>query len=309
MDRARELRILVFAKLIFFLLSLGVVWAQDSGEKYNLKKMIFIPPKFYVGDEVELRLEIVPQGGIQLKLPVSIDYASLNISKWLRINKIKVERANSTEYTVRVFFVSFQPGTQVLPDIDLGKFKIRNIQVYTDTVLSPNDNSDLELFRDRLFLPHTLSNLVFVVLLVIGSPIILILLFVYLRRLIIYLILRLRSKKPFIYASLNIKRLEKEIGKIHEKQFYSEATRILKLYLSLKYGKNFDAFTTMELKEAIEEIIGNKNILVDFCRLLAYSDGIKFEGKNSTEREMREFLSKVAVIIKKMEEFTPVVES
>ncbi len=295
-----------FLSVVFSLVSFGVtLWAQesDTGMGYTIEKKVFVPPRFYVGDQAELRLEININKDLKPNVPTS-----LPSTRWLRIDRIKVERLGDGRYRVRLFFTSFQPGTQLLPTLSLGGIKLRNIQIYTSSVLKDTGDTQLGLFKGELLLPGTIYSILLLVFIIIGMPVVMIVAYIYLKKLVKYVGFRIKSRRPFLYARVNLLKLERNLGKLEEKKFYTELTRVLKLYLSMKYSRNFDVLTTMEMRREIESLIGDRALNEKIGELLSDSDRVKFQGLTSSRASMIKSLKDTSDIIKRIEEFAPIVE-
>ncbi len=292
--------------MVFILILLVVpLWAQegDRGLKYSIEKRIFVPPKFYVGDQAELRLEINVQGNQKISAP-----ATMVTTRWLRVDRIKVEDLGGGNYRVRIFFTSFQPGTQLLPRINLGGIELKNIQIYTSSVLKDTGDTQLGLFKGELFLPGTTYSILLFILVIIGVPVVLVLGYVYLKRFVRYTLFRVKSRRPFLYARVYLAKLNKNLERLGRKEFYSELSMVLKNYLSMKYRRKFDVLTTREMKDEIDRLINDVAINKEIIKLLDTSDRVKFQGISSTKEEMAKSLKIVNDIIKKIEEFAPIVE-
>ncbi len=303
--RRESLFVFVYVGVFVFFLPLISLSAQnlDKGLQYTIEKKIFIPPKFYVGDQAELRIRISADRGLKIVVP-----KRLPSTRWLKIDGIKVEKLKEKNYRVRIFFTSFQPGTQLLTSINLGGIELKNIQIYTSSVLKDSGNSRLGLFKGELFFPGTTYSIMILILIVVGIPLILIVSYIYLRKLVRYVMFRIKSRKPFLYTRLRLAKLERSLDRLSGTQFYRELSLVLKGYLSMKYQRNFDVLTTREMISEIETLIGNMDINKQIGDLLDSADKVKFQGLISTKKQMRESLEKVNNIVKKMEEFAPVVE-
>jgi hypothetical protein len=89
--------------IIFLCLALSALlppaFCQDEGsEGYTVNRVVFIPPDFFVGDEVEMRILLRLDGERTIRVPES--YPKVN---WMRYSISSCRRSPLT-YEVRVFF-------------------------------------------------------------------------------------------------------------------------------------------------------------------------------------------------------------
>ena len=104
------MRAVALTVLLLFL-AVWPVFAQAA-----LMEAIFLPPRFFVGDRVELRLTYDLPGGVTVEPP-----AQLPDHDWIEFRSIEVQDRRASggpgELRVRIFFIPFFPGETVLPSL------------------------------------------------------------------------------------------------------------------------------------------------------------------------------------------------
>ncbi len=275
----RRSTLLLFCSLFYTMLVYSISFGEEN---FSIKREIFLPQKFFVGDTVELRIELKLQERVRVEVPRSIPETD-----WLKIVKVKIEKASNNDVTVRIFFISYQPGTQVLPVIRLGDITLSNLQIYTSSVLEIRKVKYPRGIKDQLTFPGTYRVIVIFTFLVFSLPFILVFGFVKIKSLVLRIRENILKRIPLLEYRRGLLSLEKDISKFEKRIFYMKLTRLLKRYLSSRIGKNIESLTTKELTEKIEESGLDDAVVKKLMDFFKFSDKVKFQGYKPVLDDMK----------------------
>jgi hypothetical protein len=151
---------------------------------------VLLPPRFFVGDRVELRMRLEVPAGVRVAEPSLAGLQSPGLQSpsppeqngrsWLEVSEVQVldKRADGRagEVQVRVFFTSFTPGEGRLPAFDCGDLRVPGQEFTTASVKEREPEPGFRPLRTQLLLPYTRLRLVFTGLVLAGTPVVLVLL-------------------------------------------------------------------------------------------------------------------------------------
>jgi len=288
-------RAVVLAGLLLFLVGLPV-FSQSS-----LMESIFLPPRFFVGDRVELRLTYEFPPGMAVEPP-----AQPPVHAWIEIRKIEVKdrRApgRSGEVLVRIFFVSFFAGETVLPSLRLGDLDTGELLVTTESTLQFEQVASLRGPRGQLKLPLTWLRLLAFVAFGIGVPLLLLFLLRYglrgYRRIREARIRRL----PYLHVRKSLNQLAAGKSSIEGKSFFILLSLAIRRYLSERLSRPLMSVTTGEIGAYLREAGLEENVSQRIHQVLKAADLIKFSGKRTNRREMERSLNAAVGIVEQVEE-------
>lgn len=274
--------------LISVLLGCGNLGAQAI-----LNDIKFVPPTFFVGDEVELYLSFDLDGPVAVEVP-----GSLPESDWVEINSISVE---TDEKTVRVIisFIPFAAGTRTLPTMELGALQLIDIKVPTHSILQ-NAHDGVRALRGQLLMPGT--------------------------KLAVALILSLAAMAPFLGYGLVrfgwnwyrnsralyrigrparrlrrlLKKLKAGIGTVTASTWYYQLTEGLRTYMSARTGHDCSSSTTAEIS-LMQEFSNRSTPQVRLLEVLKEGDMVKFAGQLADDRSLIRTLETVNAVVEEWE--------
>ncbi|MBI9099827.1 MAG: hypothetical protein JEY91_15210 [Spirochaetaceae bacterium] len=277
--------------LLIFLLP-SVLKAQ-----VEVKRAVFIPPEYYMGDPVELR--------IQIKLD---DYEQLNVPddfetyEWVEIKDVKVFQKDR-EAELIVQFTSFSPGTRALPDLDFGPYVLRDFKIYTNSLVEEGEN-DLKDIRAQVMIPG--SRLYFF-LLTLAAFILPYMVYFSAKILIRYTILLARkyhSARPYRTLNRILKKLDTTLEKISVRDFFITLSDSLRVYLTARTGFDCKSATTSEIS-SLHGFGLDQKLWERLVAVLKRGDMVKFGGEILTVNQMKEnldFVSSLCFEIEKRED-------
>lgn len=281
--------------LIFLLATASAVSLQAQAE---ITRSVFIPPEYYIGDPVELRLQLELERFEVLTVPLNIDEP-----EWVEIRDVRVVQEDRSAEII-IEFTSFSPGTRALPDMDFGPFSLDDFKIYTKSLVEEGQN-ELKGLRPQIMIPG--SRLYFF-LVALGIFILPYLLYFTLKLSIRYagrLIRKYHSARPYRALVKTLKKLDAGLDKIEIRDFFITLTDSLRVYLSVRTGFDCRSATTREISRlhgfGLDQTLWDRLVSV-----LRQGDLVKFGGETMTREEMRENLEFIAAVcqdIEKQEDF------
>lgn len=284
-------------KLLFLSLLL-ISSVMSVNAQVEVKRTVFIPPEYYMGDPVELRLQIELDDYELLSTPTNIIPF-----EWVDIKDVQVVQ-DDLDGEIIVKFTSFSPGTRALPELDFGPFVLSDFKIYTKSLVEEGEN-DLKGLRPQVMIPG--SRLYFF-LLTLGVFVLPYLLYFLVKLFIKYLILLARkyhSSRPYRSLSRTLKRLDSNIEKISVRDFFITLSDALRVYLTARTGFDCKSATTSEISTlhgfGLEQRIWDRLVAV-----LKRGDMVKFGGEQLSLKQMKDNLDFVVTLcfeIEKREDF------
>jgi hypothetical protein len=283
-----------------------VTWAGFS--QATLMESIFLPPRFFVGDRVELRLTYDLPAGMAAEPP-----AELPVHAWIDYQNIDVQdrRApgGSGEVRVRIFFIPFFPGETVLPSLRLGDLDTGELLVTTRSALELEQIDTLRGPRRQLNLPLTWLRLLALAAIGIGAP----LSFFLLLRYGILGFRRIREARlrrlPYLHVRKSLNRLASGRPSMEGKSFFILLSLTIRRYLSERLSRPLMSVTTGDIKKELRGAGLEESVSDRIHEVLKAADLIKFSGKRAKQREMEKSLKAAERIVNQVEEGTAHVEA
>jgi hypothetical protein len=274
----------------------------QSQEIYSLETVTFLPPMYYVGDEVELRLKVIIQEDYELK---ETDQEIKN--EWIDITKVYTlpprKRDGKKIYEVRIFFVSFKPGVLSLPDIPLGGLTLKDIEINTLSVFSGKEKIEkLKPPRGQLELPYTWVKIGLIILLIVLISVLIVILIIFLPRWF-FLVKKVYMKNfPIQRLRRGLAKLRRICGTLKPRVFFISLSGLIREYLNNRLLIPALTSTTAEISSISSASIMEKQVGQEVVKVLTLSDFVKFGGRNSNKKEMWEVLDRVHFLVNTIEE-------
>ena len=272
--------------------ALGLVLALAPGAsaEVRLEDIEFIPPVFFVGDSVELKITVETDNPSAVTVP-----EILPDSEWVEIRDVYVEYGVNT-VTVRALFTPFAAGTRTLPNLSLGALQLNAVKVPTQSVLGAA-HEGAKRPRGQLVLPGTRLALAVVLALLASAPFL-----VYSgSRFIWGCFIRSRDiflvHRPARRLRRVIKKLKTGTASESAAAWFSQLTDGLRGYLSERTGRDCRSSTTAEIG-SMNEFSAAGCPAERILTVLHNGDMVKFAGEpadqGSLERTLIEVESAVA---------------
>lgn len=298
---------LFFLFLFLFLFRLPLYGSVE----YDIDSKRFIPFTYYVGSPVELQINIKVSHELKdISLPPPEKYP---VSNWIEITDINFfPTVRENVYLFKIFFITFKPGKQMLPSLNLGALLLEGIEVDTQSILEVHDVKKIRPYRSQIEIPGTTFLIGISIFIIIAFPIIAIILFHYLKKTLKHLSKARQKDLPRNRMKRALRRLKKIMSGLDDKAFYIRLAEIIKEYLSDRLSIPAKTSTTRELIKIFE--IGIQDLSLrekvrPFSEILSFSDCIKFRGIHSSSDEKLEKILEVLSIVEMLEEENKNVES
>jgi len=272
----------------FLLLISGTLGAQAV-----LNDVRFIPPTFFVGDHVELRITFTLDGPVAIATPDFIPE-----SDWVDISNVTLEQTENS-VTVRINFVPFASGTRTLPSMKLGALQLMDIKIPTHSILE-NTHEGVRSLRGQLLFPGTRLGVALILSLVAMAPFLGYGLFHFVWTWIKKTRQLYRVGRPVRRLRRVMKKLKFEIGSMQASLWYYELTEALRGYLSARTKYDCRSATTGEIA-LFPEFCVNDSPQKSLLEVLKDGDMVKFAGRFADDRSLYKALETVYSAVGKWE--------
>ncbi|MBN2441495.1 MAG: hypothetical protein JXJ04_09110 [Spirochaetales bacterium] len=285
--------------IILFIISPAQnTYCEDT---YKIENINFIPPRYYVGDEVELKIKINIPETMSLAIPEEkketpwIEITSVQILPYRLLNGRKT-------HDVSIFFKSFKTGALTLPMIILGDIELTNLEIHTSSIFEDNKDAVFAPSRGQLALPDTWVKLILILLILLLIPVFTIIISKYVLKGILKKGNSIRIQHPYHKLIRQLKKLKKQIKNMDFRLFYISLSDILKNYLQRRLSIPALTSTTREISYLSRYNLLERELSNEILKILSLSDFVKFGGRTSSEEEMNEVIRKIIFIVNSIEE-------
>jgi hypothetical protein len=287
------MRVLTFL-ILFFCLS-GVLLAE---EYCKIEEMNLLPVRYYIGDNVELRLLVsVPPGRI-LEQPVQIPEF-----KWIEINEnVRISHISDSKYEIRILFTAFMPGSHILSNIIIGDFIIPDVKIDTRSILEDKAVNRLAAYENQIILPGTWLLISVIVFVVVFIPYIFLLAGKQILRIIRKINLNRKKELPGNKLKKGLRKLKRNLKKINPLAFYTKITELLREYLHARLNLPVLTATTRELTKMLQENLQEEKYGDRIIKLFNRADLIKFAGSKGSKGELSSVLNTIFGLVDSIEE-------
>ncbi len=279
--------------LVLLVLFLAPLTAQ---EPQGVESITYLPRTFYVGDVVEMRLElpgIAPGDIIVPEILPEVD--------WFLFRQVSVQETEGGS-ALRILFSSYQPGIRLMPAVDLGALILEGIRVDTSSILE-REKGGLAGAADPLFLPKTGLYFGMIVGILLGVPLVLILLFRGIRNRIVQALVNARRRRPYQRLSRALKDLDRRILNRNGNVFYTSLIDELKRYISHRTGEDFSTLTGRETGQTLTRLYPGESFLDSLKGLFLFAEEVKFGGRDPYTSRKREDLNAAVAALEGLEEY------
>jgi len=256
----------------------------------------YLPRTFYVGDVVEMRVELPGIPPEAITVPVV-----LPPSDWFEYRQIEVQPVG-TGSSLRILFSSYQPGIRLIPPVDLGVLTLSGIRVDTASLLERQPGG-LAGTADPLFLPRTGFYLAVFMGTFLGIPLILLITIRLARVRISRALQAARRRRPYQRILRVLKELDRRILNRDGNYYYTTMTEELKYYLSSRSGEDFSTLTGREASLVVWRLYRDESFLPSLQQLFLYAEEVKFGGRDPYTSKKREDLNSLLQILESLESF------
>lgn len=256
----------------------------------------YLPKTFYVGDVVEMRVELPGIPPEAITVPVV-----LPPSDWFEYRQIEVQPVGEGA-SLRILFSSYQPGIRLIPPVELGALTLSGIRVDTASLLERVPGG-LAGTADPLFLPRTGFYLAVFSGIFLGIPLILLITIRLARSRIARALQTARRRRPYQRILRVLKDLDRRILNRDGNYYYTTMTEELKYYLSSRSGEDFSTLTGREASLVVWRLYRDEPFLPALQQLFLYAEEVKFGGRDPYTSKKREDLNSLLQILESLEGF------
>jgi hypothetical protein len=271
--------------VLFLLAGAGAAGAVEGATVVDTH---FLPPDYYVGDTVDLRITLEPEPGFTISSPEELPMVS-----WIEFSEVEVKQAEE-QWRVAVRFTPFAPGTRTLPEISLGDVTLSEIKIHTSSILE-EEKAEFYGIKDQLLLPGTRIALGILVVLLFFGPVFAFGFAGRMKRFLSALLSARRGRRPYRRLSRALKELREQQANMSSKRFYILLSDELRRFLTDRTGRDFISITTSELRSQLggELPEAEQELAERVAEMQRKSDQIKFGGANAAKREREQDIETV----------------
>ncbi len=280
------------SRWILLLLLTGTA-AAVSGQEYSILQSVFLPPRYYVGDRVELRLRVVPAEEDTLESPSRLPEADT-----LEYHDVSVKDMGR-EHQVVISFSSYAPGRQTLPALDLGGIVLQGLQINTASLVEEG-HTRLQEPQPQAVVPSSRLLIALAAGLVLAIPLGGLLLFRVGRSQGRRLMVWYQENRPRRQMIRHLRNLKGHVLELDRRDFYSQFSVGLRRYLSLRLGRDCNSATTRELSQILRESLPPYSAERLFS-LFEVSDLVKFGSRYSSVEEQVDHLRQCFELVLSLE--------
>jgi hypothetical protein len=280
-------------KVQFILLSIIIIAVSSLSAQSEITRSVFIPPEYYMGDPVELRLQLELDRYEVLSIPLNIEEP-----EWVEIRDIQINQ-DRRDVEILIKFTSFSPGTRALPELDFGPFILKDFKIYTKSLVDEGE-SDLRGLRSQVMIPGSRLTFFLLILAVVFLPYLLYFFIKLFIRFLIKLFRKYHSARPFRSLNRTLKKLGAGLEKMDVRDFYITLTDALRRYLTARTGFDCLSATTSEIAR-LQGFELDRSLRDRMISVLKQGDLVKFAGETLSVEEMRENLDFVVTLCHEIE--------
>lgn len=284
-------RIFVLAAfLLHGLLPLGAL------ENAEVQDILFLPPDFYVGDRVEVRVVFSPDPGMRVLPPEETPVIS-----WLEIHDLKLEQ-NGEDWEIRIDFTPFAAGTRSFPAMSLGDVVFSDVKLHTKSILQ-EEEIEFSGIKGQLYLPGTRLGIGLVVALLLAGPLMIFTFTGRVRRFVKRFVSFHAGRRPHKRLVRVLKELDDQHLHMSSRKFYIILSEEFRRYLTDRTGRDFLTVTSSEARQLLTLIFpqGSEHNVDALEKMIRQSDLIKFGGLNANRKQRVEDLDLVKNAAKELE--------
>jgi hypothetical protein len=265
-------------------------------EGAQVEKLIFLPPDFYVGDNVELRLTLYPEPGLRVLPPEEVPVAN-----WIDIHDVRLEQ-NGSRWEVQMDFTTYAPGTRTLPAMQLGDVVLNDVKLRSKSILQDR-NVDFFGIKEQIYLPGTRLAIGLAIFVLFFGPVVVLSTAGRVSRAVKHFVSIRTGRRPHKRFMRSLKELGEKQMQMSSRRFYIVLSEELRSYLSSRTKQDYMTVTSSELRDQLWNTFpaGNKEQVNALARMMRQSDEIKFGGMNASKKQREVDLEMVVTAAKNIE--------
>mgnify|MGYP006294012825 CR=1 FL=1 len=249
-----------------------------------------------MGDNVELRVVFVPDGGMRVSGPEDMPMLS-----WIDFHDVTVLQEDG-QWQARIRFSSYAPGTRSLPPIELGDVVLDSVKIHTRSILN-EESHDFYGIKDQLLVPGTRIALALIVAVLFFGPVLVLNFAGKLQRGLSSFVAAQRGRRPSKRLNRVLKELRETQDQMSSRRFYIVLDEELRRYLSERTGSDFRSITSSEFATHFRDVFPEsyEERVKEVGELMQRSDMVKFGGENSEKRRRDADMDTVSHVVQEVE--------
>ncbi len=282
---------------IYVLLLMLLPLFSAAAQNYQIQNLRFSPPEYYVGDTVEMSFVLRTEESLDIQAP-----ESLPDPVWLKFLDVEVNtRGRDSE--VRIRLIPYYPGTRTLPVLNMGEVSLDDLKIFTSSLLNLESSRDLEGIRSPLLIPGTRAMGALIVSLLFSLPVVIILLFRFLRARTGEIIKTYKINLPYRQFQRLVRKIRRTMVNMPERDFYIQFTGGFKKYLSTRFHEDLSSSTTSEIEGMLEKSRVHDTLAMSLVNLFHRVDRVKFAGEKLMYSDREILLNEVEEVSEALEEW------
>ncbi len=288
----------VFAGMCAVVFLFGGLIPAAAVEGAQVEKQIFLPPDFYVGDNVEMRITLYPEPGLRVLPPEEVPVAN-----WIDIHDVRLNQ-DGPKWEVQIDFTTYAPGTRTLPSIELGDVVLDDIKLHTKSILKER-NTDFFGIKGQIYLPGTRLAIGLAIIVLFFGPVFVLSFAGSLTRAVKRFVSVRSGRRPHKRFMRTLKDLREKHMQMSSRRFYIVLSEELRRYLSARTKEEFMTVTSSELREKLGSTFPPDNAaqVEALVHMMQKSDEIKFGGLNASKKQREDDLEMVISAAKDIESY------
>ena len=282
---------------IYVLLLMLLPLFSAAAQNYQIQNLRFSPPEYYVGDTVEMSFVLRTEESLDIQAP-----ESLPDPVWLKFLDVEVNtRGRDSE--VRIRLIPYYPGTRTLPVLNMGEVSLDDLKIFTSSLLNLESSRDLEGIRSPLLIPGTRAMGALIVSLLFSLPVVIILLFRFLRARTGEIVKTYKINLPYRQFQRLVRKIRRTMVNMPERDFYIQFTGGFKKYLSTRFHEDLSSSTTSEIEGMLEKSRVHDTLAMSLVNLFHRVDRVKFAGEKLMYSDREILLNEVEEVSEALEEW------
>ena len=250
--------------ILFLFCCFTVVNAQE----YQQLNARFLPPDYYVGDTVELKFTLRSSGNPDLVVPEALPDPG-----WVKLLSLRIAKQGG-DHEITIRFIPYYPGTRTLPPLRLGDLTLKDIKIYTSSVLGGDTERELSGIRNNLIIPGTRVTGAVIFSALLCLPLLIILFYKFLKKRTGALVYSYKLNLPYRKFLRLMKKIRQTLNDMSDKEFFTQYTDGLKNYLSTRFHQDFTTLTTTEMEKVFRSSTVSEPLYLTLLNLFHRMDRV-----------------------------------
>lgn len=254
------------------------VEGSDEDRGYSILQALFLPPRYYVGDRVELRLRILPVEDQKVKVP-----GELPRTDFLEVHSVSVKQVGR-EYQASIIFSPYSPGRMEIPPLPMGDLSVQGLRIKTASLVEEEGYQQIQETREQIAVPSTRFLTALGITLLVALPLLGVVLFRLGRGQFRRIQVWYQETRPRRQMIRHLRNLKARVLETERREFYSQLSMGMRRYFTLKLGLDCNSATTRELSGLLGGYLPT-DLNREFMEIFLVADQVKFASQYASVEE------------------------